>query len=70
MVKAASLEEGHKLLVAKSNQDFPYTGLQWINKYSCIGKYNWHQVFEESVVNVTISNAYHKLRTQRIQVQR
>lgn len=63
MVKATSLEEGHRLLVAKSNQEFPYAGLQWINKYSCISKYPWNQVFEESVAGVIFSNAYHRLRT-------
>lgn len=61
MVKAATLEEGHKLLLAKNNQEFPYTGLPLINKYSCISKYHWHQVFEEAVVKATFSNAYHML---------
>lgn len=68
--KAASLKEGHKLLVAKSNQESPYSGLQWINKYSYIGKYHWHQVFDESVTNIIFSNAYQKLRIQRIWFQR
>lgn len=52
---AASLGEGHKLLVAESNQGFPYTGLQWINKYSWINKYHWHQVSEEPEVGVTLA---------------